>query len=212
MDQSLKRRIPNAITMLRILIAGAFFAVLGGYRYPDQGILYGNIAIALFVLAATTDFIDGYLARKWSVVSMFGRLMDPFCDKVLVLGAFVYLAGTRFSVESWVESNKLFTMASGVYPWMVVAIIARELLVTSIRDVLESMGHSGGAKWAGKVKMILQSIAVPIVLLLVVNFSPDKNSGVMLAINILVWLMLVVTLWSGLPYVTGLMVVMRKQS
>jgi CDP-diacylglycerol--glycerol-3-phosphate 3-phosphatidyltransferase len=198
--------------MLRILIAGAFFAVLGGYRYPDQGILYGNIAIALFVLAATTDFIDGYLARKWSVVSMFGRLMDPFCDKVLVLGAFVYLAGTRFSVESWVESNKLFTMASGVYPWMVVAIIARELLVTSIRDVLESMGHSGGAKWAGKVKMILQSIAVPIVLLLVVNFSPDKNSGVMLAINILVWLMLVVTLWSGLPYVTGLMVVMRKQS
>jgi CDP-diacylglycerol--glycerol-3-phosphate 3-phosphatidyltransferase len=212
MDQSLKRRIPNAITMLRILIAGAFFAVLGGYRYPDQGILWGNVAIALFVIAAITDFLDGYLARKWDVVSMFGRLMDPFCDKVLVLGAFVYLAGTRFSVESWVESDKLFTMASGVYPWMVVAIIARELLVTSIRDVLESMGHSGGAKWAGKAKMILQSVAVPIVLLLVVNFSPDKNSGVMLTINILVWLMLIVTLWSGLPYVTGLMALMRKQS
>jgi len=75
-DTALKRRIPNAITLLRILIAVAFFAVLGGYRFPDQGILFGNIAIALFVLAATTDFIDGYLARKWNVVSMFGISLD----------------------------------------------------------------------------------------------------------------------------------------
>ena len=102
MDQAMKRRIPNAITMLRILIAAAFFAVLGGYRFPEQGILYGNVAIALFVLAATTDFIDGYLARKWNVVSMFGRLMDPFCDKVLILGTFIYFAGPRFSVEACV--------------------------------------------------------------------------------------------------------------
>jgi len=103
--QTLKRRIPNAITLLRILIAAAFFAVLGGYRFPDQGILWGNIAIALFVLAATTDFIDGYLARKWDVVSMFRRLMDPLCDKILILGAFIYFAGPRFSVENWIESG-----------------------------------------------------------------------------------------------------------
>ncbi|MBT4523661.1 MAG: hypothetical protein HOI88_08275 [Phycisphaerae bacterium] len=212
MDQAMKRRIPNAITMLRILIAAAFFAVLGGYRFPEQGILCGNVAIALFVLAATTDFIDGYLARKWNVISMFGRLMDPFCDKVLILGTFIYFAGPRFSVEAWVEGEKLLTMATGIYPWMVVVIIARELLVTSIRGILESMGHTTGAKWAGKMKMILQSFILPLILLLVVNFNPEKYAGVMLAINALAWALLVVTVWSGLPYITGLVAVMRKDS
>jgi phosphatidylglycerophosphate synthase len=198
--------------MLRIFIAAAFFASLSGYRFPNQGIWCGNMAIVLFALAATTDFVDGYLARKWDVVSMFGRLMDPFCDKVLVLGAFIYLAGPRFLVPQWVEEGQLFDMATGVYPWMVVAIIARELLVTSIRDVLESMGHSGGAKWAGKFKMILQSIAIPVVLLLTVNFRPDQNPGVLMSINILVWSMLIITIWSGLPYVAGLMSVIKNKS
>jgi CDP-diacylglycerol--glycerol-3-phosphate 3-phosphatidyltransferase len=210
-EQEIKRLIPNAITMMRILIAGAFFAILGGYRFPDQGILWGNVAIALFVIAAMTDFVDGYLARKWNVVSMFGRLMDPFCDKVLILGTFIYFAGPRFSIESWVESERLLTMATGIYPWMVVVIIARELLVTSIRSVLESMGHSGGAKWSGKIKMIFQSFALPLILLLVVNFNPSQYAGVMLTINILAWLLLVITVWSGLPYITGLIAVMKKE-
>ncbi|MBT4530298.1 MAG: hypothetical protein HOC27_03760 [Phycisphaerae bacterium] len=210
MDQSIKSRIPNAITILRVFIAGGFFAVLGGFRFPDQGILWGNVAIVLFVLAATTDFIDGYLARKWNVVSMFGRLMDPFCDKVLVLGTFIYFAGPRFSVDAWVEGDHLLTMATGIYPWMVVVIIARELLVTSIRGVLESMGHTGGAKWAGKFKMIFQSFALPLILLLVVNCNPEKHEGVMLLINILAWMLLAITVWSGLPYITGLLAVMRK--
>lgn len=212
MDQATKSRIPNAITLLRIFIAGAFFAVLGLYRFPNQGILWGNVAIALFVIAATTDFIDGYLARKWNVVSMFGRLMDPFCDKVLILGTFIYFAGPRFSVDAWVESDQLLTMATGIYPWMVVVIIARELLVTSIRGVLESMGHKGGAKWAGKIKMIFQSFALPLILLLVVNCNPEKHESVMLLINILAWLLLVITVWSGLPYITGLLAVMRNKS
>lgn len=210
-NTALKRRIPNAITLLRILIAVAFFAALGGYRFPDQGILYGNIAIALFVLAATTDFIDGYLARKWDAVSKFGRLMDPFCDKILILGAFIFLAGPRFSNSTWIEEGQFFTMISGVYPWMVVVLIARELLVTSIRDVLESMGHQTGAKLAGKLKMVIQSIAIPTVLFLVINFRPDENPFAMIVINVLVWLVIVITVWSGLPYITGMLAVNRKQ-
>ena len=103
--------------------------------------------------------------------------MDPFCDKVLILGTFIYFAGPRFSVEAWVEGEKLLTMATGIYPWMVVVIIARELLVTSIRGILESMGHTTGAKWAGKMKMILQSFILPLILLLVVNFNPEKYAG-----------------------------------
>ncbi len=212
MEQSFKSRIPNAITMLRIFIAAAFFAVLGAYRFPDQGILWGNVAICLFALAAMTDFLDGYLARKWDVVSMFGRLMDPFCDKVLVLGTFIYFAGPRFSVEAWVEGDHLLTMATGIYPWMVVVVIARELLVTSIRGVLESMGHKSGAKWSGKIKMIFQSIALPLILLLVVNFKPDQHANVMLTINLLAWLLLLITVWSGLPYMTGLLSLIRDKS
>ena len=138
--------------------------------------------------------------------------MDPFCDKVLVLGAFIFYAGSRFSVPEWIAEDRLMTMATGVYPWMVVLLIARELLVTAIRDVLESKGYKSGAKWAGKAKMILQSFAVPLVLLLVVNCRPDKHQSVMILIDVLIWLMLVVTLWSGLPYVTGLRHVLRQQS
>lgn len=212
MQETLKKRLPNFITILRIFIAAAFFLALSGYRYPGHGVVWGNIAIVLFVIAATTDFMDGYLARKWNAESMFGRIMDPFCDKVLVLGAFIFFAGPRFSVPEWIVQDKLMTMATGVYPWMVVLFIARELLVTSIRDILESKGYRGGAKWAGKMKMILQSFAVPLVLLLVVNCQPDKHDSVMLLINILVWLMLVVTLWSGIPYITGLRHVLRQKS
>ena len=211
-NEATKKRIPNFVTILRIFIAMAFFAAISGFRYPLHGVLWGNVAIVLFVLAATTDFIDGYLARKWNAESMFGRIMDPFCDKVLVLGAFIFYAGPRFSVPEWIEEERLLTMASGVYPWMVVLLIARELLVTAIRDVLESRGYSGGAKWAGKAKMILQSIALPLVLLLVVNCRPDKHQGVMVTIDILVWLMLVVTIWSGIPYISGLRHVLRQQS
>ena len=212
MQDSVKKRIPNCITILRIFLAAAFFVVLSGFRYPGQGVFWGNIAIAIFVIAATTDFVDGYLARKWNAESMFGRIMDPFCDKVLVLGAFIFYAGPQFSVPEWIAEDRLMTMATGVYPWMVVLLIARELLVTAIRDVLESKGHKGGAKWAGKMKMILQSFAVPLVLLLVVNCHPDQHASVMLLINILIWLMLVVTLWSGIPYITGLRHMLRQQS
>ena len=167
----------------------------------------GNIAIGLFVFGAATDFLDGYLARKWDVVSMFGRIMDPFCDKVLVIGAFIYFASPRFAMPA---DEHVIQMSTGVYPWMVVVLIARELLVTAIRDVLESLGRSGGAKWAGKLKMILQSIAIPAVLLITVNFRPDEHLALLRLNEFLVWLVLVVTIVSSIPYILGLLHVMKK--
>ncbi|MCH7573171.1 MAG: CDP-alcohol phosphatidyltransferase family protein, partial [Planctomycetes bacterium] len=88
----LRRKLPNAITLCRLVLAVAFFATLNAYRYPDTNSVWANIAIALFIIAAITDALDGYLARKWNATTMFGRIMDPFCDKFLILGAFVYLA------------------------------------------------------------------------------------------------------------------------
>ncbi len=131
--------------------------------------------------------------------------MDPFCDKVLVLGAFIYLAGPRFVVPEWVEEGSFFTMATGVYPWMVVIILARELLVTGFRGAAEAKGVSFASNWSGKAKMILQSIAIPVVLFLTVNFKPGGEDALNLAVRwtcyVLVYVTVIVTIWSGLPYI-----------
>jgi CDP-diacylglycerol--glycerol-3-phosphate 3-phosphatidyltransferase len=203
-----RRHIPNALTVLRLVLAAGFFAALSGYHYPAkgevaEGQMLANVAVLIFIAAAVTDALDGYFARRWQVISTFGRIMDPFCDKVLVLGAFVYLAGPRFVIPEAVAQGT-YTMATAIYPWMVVLILARELLVTGIRGVVESGGTSFGSMWSGKAKMILQSITVPALILLVVNFSPSTNQIVRIACHALVWITLVVTVWSGLPYVMGM--------
>ncbi len=204
MPPLLRRQLPNALTMLRLFLAAAFFAALNAFRYPTTNQGWANLAIVLFVAAAITDAFDGHLARKWNVTSMFGRIMDPFCDKVLVLGAFIYLAGPRFVYQKWVDDGSFFTMATAVYPWMVVLIFARELLVTGVRGVVESMGIEFGANWAGKAKMILQSFAIPLILILVVNLQPAENNWARWCCHVLVYTTLVVTLWSAWPYTIGL--------
>ena len=183
---------------------GPPFATLNAYRYPDHNTVWAGVAIAIFIAAAVTDALDGYLARKWEVVSQFGRLMDPFCDKILILGAFIYLAGPRFVVREWVEAGDFFTMATGVYPWMVVVIIARELLVTGVRGVMESMGVSFGSKWSGKAKMILQSIVIPTTLFVVIVFKPHEHRWALRICDVMIYATVIVTLWSGLPYLRGL--------
>jgi phosphatidylglycerophosphate synthase len=151
--------------------------------------------------------VDGWLARRWGAVSVFGRIMDPFCDKVLVLGAFIYLAGPRFVVPEWVERGEFFTMSTGVYPWMVAVILARELLVTGFRGEAESRGVSFASNWWGKWKMILQSIAIPIVIVLAANFktgAPDPLGVVARwACYAVVYATVIVTIGSALPYVFG---------
>jgi CDP-diacylglycerol--glycerol-3-phosphate 3-phosphatidyltransferase len=203
MTTVIRRNLPNGLTLLRLVLAGGFFAALNAYRYPDTHALWANIAIAVFILAAITDSLDGHFARKWNVVSMFGRIMDPFCDKVLILGAFIYLAGPRFIVPQWVAAGDFFTMATGVYSWMVAVIIARELLVTSVRGVIESMGISFPAKWSGKAKMVIQSIAIPTIIFLAVNLRPSEHAWAMWCCHVLVYTTLLVTVWSGLPYILG---------
>jgi len=208
MTDPIRRSLPNLLTMLRLVLAAAFFGTLNLYRYPDHNTLWANIAVIFFVTAAITDAFDGYLARKWNVESVFGRIMDPFCDKVLVLGAFIYLAGPRFVVREWVEEGSFHTMATGVYPWMVVIVLARELLVTGFRGEAESMGVSFASNWVGKAKMILQSIVIPLVIVLTVNFKTGGEDALNVAARwtcyVVVYLMIIVTILSGLPYVSRL--------
>ena len=204
------RHIPNLLTMARGVMAVMFFVAISLYRYPDEGEGWPWVAIGLFIVAAATDYLDGYLARKWQVVTAFGRVMDPFCDKLLILGALVCLAGPRFLVPQWVEEGRLLTMASGLAPWMVVVMFAREIFVTSIRGVAESSGLAFGAKWSGKAKMMFQSIAIPIVMVLIAIAPPGLHAWSAWTIQILMWTTVAVTAWSGLPYLAALPSLMQQ--
>jgi CDP-diacylglycerol--glycerol-3-phosphate 3-phosphatidyltransferase len=204
MVDPVRRNLPNTLTLLRLVIAAGFFAtislsVLRGEGHEASRQLWGNIAVGLFIIAAATDALDGHLARKWGVVSDFGRIMDPFCDKVLVLGTFAYLASPRFAE---IDANgHVSSMTTGIWAWMVVVIISRELLVTAIRGVLESKGIAFGADWWGKSKMILQSIAAPFCLFVAVNptiMAMSFFSGLQM---VLVWATVIVTTISAIPYI-----------
>jgi CDP-diacylglycerol---glycerol-3-phosphate 3-phosphatidyltransferase len=200
------RNLPNALTILRLVLATIFFIVLNQYRYepaasPHTGILWASII--LFSLAAITDMLDGYLARRWHVESRFGRIMDPFCDKVLIIGAFIFLAGPRFIIPDKPPNPLLsLNMVTGIYPWMVVVILARELLVTGIRDEMEGSGVRFGANLWGKLKMILQSTAIPLVLLLV-WLDPVEHRPAAVTRDVLVYATVIVTALSGWPYVVA---------
>lgn len=175
------------------------------------GPIWANIAIVLFILAAITDALDGHLARKWHVESVFGRIMDPVCDKVLIIGAFIYLAGPRFLMPAVSAEGSAFAMASGVYSWMVVVVIFRELLITGMRSVAEAQGINFSANWWGKGKMILQTIAIPIVILIAANFDPAKEEFFIARVirDVLIWLTLLLTVGSGVPYIIDCAKVMK---
>lgn len=208
----LKGKLPNLLTALRLVLAAAFFATLGWFdasSLPDHAAVLLWAAI-VFSAAAFTDFLDGFLARKWNAVSVFGRVMDPFADKILVLGAFVMLAGPNFQLPSGV-------VLSGVAPWMVVVIIARELLITSLRGLCESRGVNFSASLSGKLKMIAQSVGVPAILLLgwlAARAQPISADD--WRIGAAYWIALgttIITAVSAVPYVTkGFAALSRQDS
>ncbi len=203
------RMIPNLLTMARGAMAILFFVCISQYQFPADGEGWLWASIVLFALAALTDYLDGYLARRWKVVSAFGRVMDPFCDKLLVLGALVCLAGPRFVVPSWVAEDAIITTATGLTPWMVVIMLGRELFVTSVRGIAESSGLAFGAKWSGKAKMAFQSLAVPCTLAIVALWHPDEVGWSMWVIRGLMWTTVGITVWSGLPYVAAVPALLR---
>lgn len=216
----LRRNLPNALTLLRLVMAAGFFVILtpwtaGDRLFPDNRphtLEQPNwtllAAAAMFILAAATDAADGYLARRWNVVTAFGRVMDPFADKVLVVGAFIYLAGPAFHIGPAVRGREDFQI-TGVEPWMVVVALARELLVTSIRAVLESRGVAFPADRIGKVKMILQSVAVPVILVVLGLADSRLGTPARTLILTLVWTTVAVTVLSGVPYVLRAWVQLR---
>ena len=147
----MSRNLPNQITIGRLVLAVIFFVLLAQYDAAAPKWLL-DVCFWVFIVAASTDFVDGYLARKYNAESALGRILDPFVDKVLLGGAFVFFAGAGFVADG--------QNVTGVTAWMVVVIFGRELLVTGLRGVSEAQGAAFGANLFGKIKMWCQSIAV----------------------------------------------------
>ena len=154
-------------------------------------------ALVLFVIAAGTDWVDGWYARKYNMVTKLGRVLDPFCDKVLICGTFILLA---------VEMNDGFPWWGKIAGWMAVVVIARELLVTVLRSMIEGAGGDFSAKMAGKLKMWFQCIAVVACLLALVlgsGTSKDVPIWLMIVIAVSAWVAVISTLQSGWNYMVA---------
>ncbi|MFW6065656.1 MAG: CDP-alcohol phosphatidyltransferase family protein [Planctomycetota bacterium] len=199
--------IPNQLTVGRIVLAIAFFVLVGLYEVGSSagGVLL-NVAFWLYIAAGITDVLDGYLARRMKVTSAFGRITDPFVDKVLVVGAFVMLAGANYRMTDAVSSFEQNLpgwltggMASGVQAWMVVAILGREFVVSAVRGYSESCGVQFPATPAGKIKMFIQSVAICTILYQIANL-PTTQWAVVTKL-VVVWLAVIVTVISGLAYI-----------
>lgn len=185
---------PNRITALRFVGALVLFAILSlraelDFAQVAERGLVSALAFWMFVFVAGTDFLDGYLARRTNVVTAFGRIADPFVDKVLILGTMVLLAVSPWS-RTWLPG------------WMVVVILARELLVSAIRSFVEGEGGAFPADRWGKLKMVLQCVAVGALLWLPAYDWPaawlEFWQGVA---TFSVWAALAATVGSGASYV-----------
>ena len=144
------RQLPNWLTTLRLALIPIFVVLM---IEPSRGTLW--LATVVFLVAAITDYVDGYLARRFRAVSELGKLLDPLADKILVMAALVMLTAQRVpdSGEAWVPG------------WMVVVVLAREMGVTGLRGIAATYGHVIAASSAGKVKSVLQMISIILLLL-----------------------------------------------
>lgn len=166
---------PNKLTILRVLLVPVFIWALLSDMLP--------LALAVFVIASLTDQLDGHLARKYNQVTTFGKLMDPLADKILTISALVCFLEVK---------------ADFIYSWMVMIIIARELIVTGIRQL--AMGENtviAASAW-GKAKTVSQLVAIIAVMLDMI--IPLRYGSFCLTFWLII-IAVVLTVYSGIDYV-----------
>ncbi len=197
--------LPNQITVGRFIVSIVFLALMAGYEYEggDGQLWMLDAAFWLFVVAALSDVLDGYLARKQNQVTSFGRILDPFVDKILVCGAFILLLGCGF-VDGQGRN------VTGVAGWMVVVILSRELLVSGLRGFNEATGRPFAANIWGKAKMVVQCVTVPVIIQSVGRWRDIE--WIMTARTALIWATIVVTVLSVWAYLVASREALSEQS
>jgi len=172
--------LPNKLTIFRcILIVPFVILLLSGYDL---------IATIVFVIASLTDLLDGKIARKYNLVTNFGKFMDPLADKLLVCSALICL----------VEMGRLEA-------WIVCIIIAREFIISGFRLIASDNGIVIAASYWGKFKTTFQMIMV---IVLMLNF---QNNIMMILGRVLVWISLALTIISLVDYVAKNLDVLKEQ-
>jgi CDP-diacylglycerol--glycerol-3-phosphate 3-phosphatidyltransferase len=169
--------VPNSLTISRLVLALGVFGLIEFQAYAW--------ALGVFLFAAVTDALDGYFARLLKQESPLGRQLDPLIDKVIVAGCYIYLTTIP---------------DTGVRPWMVTAIVVRELLIQGLRSLLEGQGQPFGARTAGKLKTVVQCASISAILL-VLWLQPNSPPYLAWIRDVLTWLAVALTIYSGLVYI-----------
>jgi CDP-diacylglycerol--glycerol-3-phosphate 3-phosphatidyltransferase len=178
--------VPNLLTTVRFALAIAVIALIPAKAY--------TAALIVFIVAASTDWMDGYWARKYGQVTKLGRIFDPFVDKIIICGSFIALVALP---------------ESGIAAWMAVVVVGRELLVTSLRGIIEGAGGDFSATFWGKWKMVVQCFAVGFSLL---GMALAPPSSLLLGLrHVAIWGSVLITIYSGLDYTLAAARVLRGE-
>ncbi|MGC4053934.1 MAG: CDP-diacylglycerol--glycerol-3-phosphate 3-phosphatidyltransferase [Paludibaculum sp.] len=173
--------IPNALTLLRIFFVPMLVAVLvqddSVYQIFGLNLTNDIVALLIFLAAAFTDLLDGYLARRWNQITTVGMLLDPIADKLLISAALISL----------VQVHR-------VPGWMAVLIIGREFAVSGLRSIAASEGYTIQASDLGKTKMVTQVVAISLTL------AAEDHSWLLAPANFCMWGTMVFALASAADY------------
>ena len=177
--------LPNKLTIMRVILIPFFVFFLLSPYFPA----YGNyIAVAIFIVASLTDMLDGKIARKYNLVTNFGKFMDPLADKLLVCSAMICL----------IELDRLAA-------WIVIVIIAREFIISGVRLVASDNGGVIAASYWGKFKTTFQMLMV-IVLILDIQMPFFQILGI-----VLTYVALILTVVSLIDYIVKNKDVLKDQ-
>lgn len=176
---------PNNITTFRMLMVPLLIVLM---LFPLTPMLSWIVA-AVFVVASVTDFFDGYIARKYNLISVYGKIMDPLADKLLVASAMIML----------IQHGRIAA-------WVVCVILAREFAITGLRITMVERKMDVAASWLGKFKTNFQIFGV---IFLLIHY---KYWGINFQFigTILMYIALVFTLWSGIDYLVKFMKALKN--
>jgi CDP-diacylglycerol--glycerol-3-phosphate 3-phosphatidyltransferase len=173
--------IPNLLTLLRIFFVPLLVAALVQERFAlsvgSLLVTHDRLALAIFLAAACTDLLDGYLARRWSQITTIGTLLDPIADKLLISAALIALV-----------------QVGAVEAWIVILIVGREFAVSGLRSIAAAAGYTIAASDLGKTKMVAQVAAVATLLVSL------RDPEVTRAARVLIWGVMLFSLASAADY------------
>lgn len=174
--------LPNRLTVARFILAVPFVFFLQNSTHSTMGTTFRLISLLIFIVASLTDFFDGYIARKYNLITDFGKIMDPLADKILVISALVVFVQLDYNPA-----------------WMSIVVLAREFLISGIRILAAAKGEVIAAGNLGKYKTTSQMIVV--IISLMIGPMSIQIAGRNFTISAILMLVpVILTIWSGWEY------------